>query len=473
MEVLRSFHGMRYGRYPLGTLYLFPTTNVVSDFSSSRFDPLIANNPETIGQYVQSTDRIGLKKICGGYLYLRGARLSQKVQGTDKQGAQLTSIPVDRDVFDEVDLMDKEAITKALGRMGHSKVKEEVYLSNPTIPNYGIDKLYTESDQNVWDIKCDSCNTYTCLEMEFPKCIKIRKDGTGVRVCKKCGKEIFRRKGLWVPQYPGREMEGYWWSQLNSAYVDPGTILKAFNDPPDGEIKDVYRLMLGIAYISIEDQLTESAVLACCGVEKMPNSFVGPCAMGIDVGKTLYVVIGYKINPKQYVTIKTTRVDNWNAIHDLARRYNVRSCVIDIGPDIFKPREFQQAEPYEIFLCRYSETLSTGTKWDLKTGVVTVNRTEVCDQTHWLVMTPGMLTIPRLSDEIKQYTKEMCALAKVPEKDDFTGAIIERYKNIAPDHYRHATNYFYLAAQRIGFVSTQYTGSAKQTQADMSYSSLG
>jgi len=75
--VLRTLHGMIHGLYPQGALYLFPTTRDVGDFSKSRFDPLIDNNP-FIGAYVhgaghKGTDAQNIKRIGRGFLYLRGA----------------------------------------------------------------------------------------------------------------------------------------------------------------------------------------------------------------------------------------------------------------------------------------------------------------------------------------------------------------------------------------------------------------
>ena len=57
IEILRTIHGMIKGKYPTGCLYLFPTSDDVSDFSKARFNPLIADNPEQIGSFVQSTDK--------------------------------------------------------------------------------------------------------------------------------------------------------------------------------------------------------------------------------------------------------------------------------------------------------------------------------------------------------------------------------------------------------------------------------
>ena len=174
-------------------------------------------------------------------LYLRGARATGKIEGIKKTSSSLKGIPVDRIVFDEVDEMDPAMIDLALERLSHSKVKEEAYLSTPSIPDFGIDKLYNEADQRVWMISCEHCGAETCLELEFPSCLLELPTGQVIRACKKCQKEIFPRNGHWVAQYPQRskDLVGWWISQLNSAYVDPGKILKAFRDPPNRNLAEV------------------------------------------------------------------------------------------------------------------------------------------------------------------------------------------------------------------------------------------
>ena len=299
IEVLKTLHGMIHKRYPQGVLYMFPTTDNVHEFSKSRFNPLIAANREAIGKYVKmggkGTDTASLKKIFDAFLYLRGARLSQAIGvGLDqKESVQLRSIPVDRAVFDEMDLMDDDVIAKAKGRMGHSRVKEEVYLSNPTLPDYGIDKLFQESDQRHWFKRCD-CGQWVSAELSFTDCVKTRPDGTGYIACK-CGREIHSDlKGEWVPSQRQNSgaMHGYRISQLMSSFNDPAEILRDYIDPPQGNLGDVYRLRLGLPYVAAEDKLTTDTVLDCCAINPVLAGHNGPCAMGVDVGKIKHVIIG-------------------------------------------------------------------------------------------------------------------------------------------------------------------------------------
>jgi hypothetical protein len=436
-EVLRTLHGLIHGQYSKGVLYLFPTSDDVADFSKARFGPLIASNPETVGRYVRKTDSTNIKQIGTGMLYLRGARLTANIEGTKKDSPKLRSVPVDKLVFDERDLMSDAAILMAKERLSHSTVKEMVEFSTPTVPDYGIDKAYNESTQHVWMIRCEHCNEDTCLEMEFPECIRNNK-----RVCVYCGREIFSRNGQWVALYPDRSVEGYWLSQLNSAFVEPEEILKLFNNPPQGNLQEIYNSKLGMAYVSIEDRLSQQRVYACCTDDAMSVGSKVPCSMGVDVGKVLHVVIGQRVSKKQCKIIYVGEVESFEALHDLAARFSVQSAVLDAYPELHKVREFIEAETYPGYLCQYQDTIS-GEQWNDNTCIVKVNRTEICDKTHSM-FDSGLCAIPRRSKLIDGFAKQVCNIVKMP-RDAKTGRGLYFYKKLGADHYRHATNYFSLA----------------------------
>jgi hypothetical protein len=456
IEILKSLHGMIYERYQEGVLYLFPTTDDVNEFSKSRFAPLLSSNQLAIGQYVKSggkgTDTASLKKIHNAFLYLRGARLSEK-RGEQSESSKMKSIGADKIVFDEVDHMEEEVIAKARGRYYDSPWQEEVFIGNPIIPGLGIDKQWQKSDQRHWWRKCSSCAKFTCAELFFiedpERCVGVRSDGTGYIACKNCGREVFIKDGEWRPELKDNTnyMRGYRWSQLTSAVCDPLDILRDFREPPEGNFADIYRLRLGLPYIAAEDRLVESQVYECCGQEEMPHSHSGPCAMGVDVGIVKHIVIGVRSGREQYRIVKTIKLSAWEDIHDLARKFHVRSAVIDIRPYQDTVKKFQASEPYQIFLCEYSNNPAYLRKWDIKLGVVKDYRTALFDETHRMVVTPGMLTIPRFSPEIKEFAKQMCNSYKILDTNKKTGAKEYRYKG-TKDHYRNALNYFLLAASR-------------------------
>ena len=460
--VLKTLHGHIFGKYPQGSMYLFPTTRDVSDFSKARFDPLIQLNP-FIGEHVKSaglkgTDAQNIKKIGRGHLYLRGAKSTRNIGGAKKSSTGLKSAPVDRVVFDELDEMEPDMIELAKHRVMHSDVKELMYLGTPTIPDYGVDKKYKTSDQRVWMLECPKCGKETCLELEFPNSLKRRVDGSVYRCCIYCDGELHPSKGRWVAQYPSRskDLVGWYISQLNSMYVDPAFILQIYENPPNGDIAEVMNSHLGKAYLPAENRLTQQEVFACCGEDTESLNSDNPTCMGVDVGRDLHVIIGERKNRQTLKVLRVCRVSSFHDLHDLAKRFNTKCAVMDLYPETRKVREFQKSEHFQVFGCQYVDTKQSVWAWDEKDGVVKVNRTELCDATHTLVAESGSLELPRRNKEIEQFAFECCNIAKILEEDSETGSRTFRYRKLdVRDHYRHALNYLYLAAERTPVVSDQ------------------
>lgn len=461
LEILKGAHGMIYKYLPMGVLYLFPTSDDMHDYSKATMAPLIAAN-YCIRKWVKNvkgaSDAAALKTVNGANLFMRGAGLSKIIEG-EGETSRLKGISCDKVVFDEIELMEKEAILKAIGRMGNSTVKEEVYIGNPGVPGRGIDEIFCGSkdcrgsDQRHWFRKCLHCGEWTCAEESFPDCVKIRPDGTGYIGCMKCGRRVFVRDGVWVPKYRENSdyMHGYRWSQLTSPNNDPADILEAFTNPPHGNLSDVYRLMLGVPYIAAEDRLTTAQVYSRCGAFQMAAQDPGPCAFGLDVGKIKHLVIGKRIGKENYEIVKIARLSEWDDIARMIHKFNCKSGVIDARPYEDEARRFQKEnKKTRIFLCEYSETTPMGKEYNPRTGIVKVNRTEICDATHNLVAKDGLIVLPRQGHpEIKVFAEQVCNPAKVLEVNKKTKQSLYRYRG-TDDHYRHALNYFLLAVPKIG-----------------------
>ena len=158
-------------------------------------------------------------------------------------------------------------------------------------------------------------------------------------------------------------------------------------------------------------------------------------------------IIGIKTGRDKYGIIKTAQLSNWSDIHDLARKFNVKSAVIDIRPYEDAARQFQNQESYKIYLCEYKENTPQGTIYNNNTGIVAVARTEIFDATHRMVTTAGQLTLPRRSPSMEEFAKQLCATAKVLETNKKTKLSVYRYKKLGDEHFRNALNYFILAAK--------------------------
>jgi len=267
--LIQSLYNARYKNYK-GVLYLFPSRTDTLDFSKSRIAPLITDNPETFGRWVRDTDAAGIKQIHNTFLYLRGMQ----------SRVGLKSIPVDKIIFDELDEAPQRSVDMALERMGHSEFRETVMLSNPTIPDYGIDKEFKLSNQQYWLLKCPACNNDVCLEDTINLenltigCI-IEFNGETFLACPKCRTRLDQDVGRWVAKKPGvTDRQGYHFSQLFSYFVSPAEILLKLRTTE--HLAEFVNLKLGMAYVEAQNRLSVEEILALCGSEGVASSDPGP-----------------------------------------------------------------------------------------------------------------------------------------------------------------------------------------------------
>lgn len=482
--IIRSIHGMRYGRYSQGVGYYFPTDDDMIDYVKSRFNPLILHNRESIGRFMRSgsggkvTDAASIKRIGNANLYMRGTTMKPGEEGGARQSTKTSAIHIDRAVLDEVDQMEADAIAKIRGRLGNACVDgikgfhEMEYLGNPSDEDRGVDLLWQASDQRYWFRNC-TCGGITCAELEFlsdpEKCVGFYTDiadreahhqPIGYVRCVKCGKPVGIRHGVWIPQKPMcKTRAGFNWSHLTSEYHDPARILKDYRNPPEGNLGDVYRLDLGLAYSSQDDKLRKDMVWACCTNEGVLDKHQGPCAMGVDNDDKKHVVIGGRLGNEKYKVFKVCRVEDFKVCLDLVRLFNVKTCVVDIRPNKDSALEFQKACTKfgcRVFLCEYTDSILVDAAYNDDIGLVKTYRTGIFDKTHRLFVNNDIL-LPRRCGAIDEYALQCCNCVKSKEINKKTRQIIYRYKKTGGgnDHYRNSTNYFVLAANKTSTIKAK------------------
>jgi len=426
-SMLRAVYGARFRGFK-GILYLFPSRGDVLDFSRGRVNPLIEDNPDTIGSWVKDTDSAGLKKIWNAFLYFRGMR----------SAVGLKSVPVDFIILDELDEAPQNAVDMAIERMAHSEFKEVLKLSNPTLPDYGIDAAFQETDQRYWLLKCERCGHHTCLEDTFPDCLKTVK-GTVIRACQKCDGELDPSLGEWVAKKPGvTDKRGYHYSQLFSHYVEPADILHQFRTTKN--LADFYNLKIGNAYVEAENRLSVQEVLALCGDVGISDSDPGPCYMGVDQGKDLHVVIGKKHAQCVHVGV----YKDWEELDRLMNNFSISRCVVDALPETRNARAFAERFKGKVYLNYYNEHQKGHYAWNEKELIVSCNRTESLDASHREIM-DGEMVLPRECDIIREFAHHLHNVAKKLEEKEDTGSKRYVYVKLGPDHFRHALNYECIA----------------------------
>ena len=437
--MLRIVHNARYRAFR-GQLYFFPSRTDVTDFTKARMDPLIEENPNTIGQWIRDTDAANIKRIWNCFLYFRGM----------KSRVGLKSVPADFIVYDELDEAPQNSVDMADERMSHSLFKEKMMLSNPTLPDYGIHKHFLLSDQKYWLLKCEHCGQHNNLVDDFPGCL-IEIHGKVIRACRKCKKELNPAIGEWVPKKPSvKERSGRQYSQLYSQFVDPSAILHIFrttNNP-----RDLYNLKIGVAYIEAENRLSVEEVLALCSDDGISSSETAPCFMGVDQkGNALHVVIGKDHETKAGKIVHigiygTGKTEDWLELDGLMKNFNVTRAVVDAQPDIRGPKGFAERFKGRVFRNYYSEYQKGNYKWDEKNLMVTCNRTESLDASHNEIKF-GQIILPKECDIVQIFAKHLHNVGKKLEEDEETGSKRYAYVKLGEEHFRHAYNYEAMARQ--------------------------
>ena len=472
IKAIETAHGALYNIYPQGVIIFFPSGKAIEKFSGARYKPFLRDNYESIGKYCNDINAVGTRRIGKVTINFEGLSATVRIGGQEKDSVNVRSTPADWILIDEYDVCDEEMANQVGQRLGNSSISRRTDMGSPKIPDSGVDLLYGLSDMRRWQIQCEHCRKHTCMETEFPNCIGLR-DGVGFPKCIHCGREIDRCNGSWQMDSPSKDIVGYWPSQLLNPNRDLAHVLKEYDDPVQYRTTEAefQRTVLGCAYARAEDVLRETEVLQCCTSDQMRYSHDGPCAMGFDVGyPLLHVIIGHRIGRDRYRVIKMARVPNWDALHDLAQRFNVKATVGDAMPESHRIREFAKSEVEHgntVYPCYYTN-LKTFDKWDTD-NIGKVNRTAIFDETHQMAVNPGRMLIPRICEEVKIFAHQMCMTAKFLEVDKRGGSEYF-YRKIGDkqDHYRNALNYFYLACKKVGLPEVHRDKSRPTTQ-DMEY----
>jgi hypothetical protein len=431
--ILKALYGARYKGYK-GILYLFPSRSDVLDFSKGRISPLIEDNPDLIGQWVKDTDAAGIKRVWNTFLYLRAMQ----------SRVGLKSIPVDLIIFDELDEAVQNAVDMAMERMGHSEFREVLKLSNPTLPDYEIDKEFQQTDQRYWLLKCPACSSYTCLEDTFPDCL-LEAGGRVIRACQKCLGELNPSIGQWVAKRPSiTEKRGRHYSQLFSHFVDPGDILHQFRTTKN--LTDFYNLKIGVAYVEAQNRLSVQEVLVLCGNDGIASEDPGPCFMGVDQGSDLHVVIGKKARQKAGKIVHLGIYKDWKELDRLMKNFHVSRCVVDALPETRNARAFAERHKGRVFMNYYNEHQKGGYSWNERDLTVSCNRTESLDASHKEI-TGQEIILPKECEIVKVFAAHLHNVAKKLQEDDETGSKRYVYVKLGADHFRHAFNYEAMARQ--------------------------
>lgn len=390
-------------------LYVMPTERGMFTFVSNRFNRMILASPyyRRLIRAAEGSDSTVLKHIGKGGLKFVGSNAE----------SSFIEYPADFVIADEYDRCHRENLLLLSDRLKatfESRTPHVYEVSTPTFPDYGIDALYTESDQTEWRVTCLACHGeqgfdwFTQVVTQEGGVWRLRDaewsaaDGRDIFMfCEYChapwGEEARRamvlsgRMGSAVPE---SRIRGYWLPRLLDVFTPvrvlwEGSIDRTgFRDAQSdaSALQVFYNSDLGLAYKPEGSGITTAHLDACrlseYGMTNTLSSYTGPVTAGVDVGRhALHVRISSYPEKKRRACF-IGRVSDFSELPALFARYGVTAAVIDLNPETRKVRELQYTLRF-LYACEFApgekgRALELAIDRDLR--LIKVDRTQIIDR---------------------------------------------------------------------------------------------
>lgn len=319
--------------------YILPTSEMVEKFVGSKVNMMIQENP-VLMSWVKDKDSIKQKQLGKNSIFYLGSQ-------TDRSAIMLS---LDLLVGDEYDKSPQGTLETYDSRLQHSEHKWKWIFSNPTIPDFGVDRFWQQSDQKKWHIK------HTCKEIFVfdEQCIDYAAE---IYRCPKCRGEILKdniRMGEWIATKEGK-YSGYW----IPLWVNPNVPASEIAEKKREKSKEFFaNFVAGIPYINPENQITE-AMLDSNLIDRV-NSQEGRIIIGVDTGKDIHYVLTNKEGVfyhgycPRITSDSPPGYDPYDELIKLLERYPRSILVSDQGGDLIGIMKLQAKYKGRVFLCLFS-----------------------------------------------------------------------------------------------------------------------
>lgn len=429
-------------------MYTFPRRDDVTDFVTSRLEVIIQNSP-AIKNKMYGTDNLRLKQIGNSFLHFQEASVPPRM------------LDVDKLVNDEIDLSDPDALAQYPSRLDASRWKIHHKLSTPTVPGYGIDALYSQTDRKTWLIKCPRCGDWQKMEWDVNLRVNEVTDEAWY-ACRSC-ERVFApwdiESGAWVAESTeGHHYgSGYQISQMMMPRMHPPTSLwLKFKVSP---IKHFYNLSLGEPYRppggSVDretflENAFEEDVIPIEGVGRQNGRYY----MSYDQGNDLYVMVGkYHNGAMQIVRAEVFPFEErggWDRIRELFNAFQPRILLGDASPNRHPARDLTESLPKNrAFMAFYTESHQeySVSKAEQK---VSINRTEALDRARDAIHSGGIKLAGRRMPLLPSMSRVVDHCTSIERDEEIRHAqagdkIIGVWRPTGPDHFFHCLAYILVA----------------------------
>lgn len=401
------------------SVYFLPTSSMAAAFGKERFKPLLEQSfPDGFAGSARAV------RIADGAVLFRGLLSEEGVR----------SIDADYVVLDEFDASVPERAELAADRLLHSELGWMSYLSTPTMPGVGVDKLYAKSDRKHWLVKCRRCRWEGDLTQHFPDCIAER--GSDVyRICPKCHNPIDVSGGCWVAAYPSQnELAGYQISHLGTS-LPAKNIWQAYTEADKSyQVRRFYNSILGLPYAEASVGLSAGEVEAAFG--EPPKRFAR-AYLGVDVGDVIHSAVIVRGDNGLFAVELATH-SAFDELDRLMERHSISNCVIDAMPYKASAAGFARRWPGRVHLAylgagRYAPGTECHPEGEvLKLGL---DRTVALDELTEDIRS-GALKLPR-GEAGEKAGEHLVNMYRVIDEND-SGKSKAVWRSRGPDHFAFA-----------------------------------
>ena len=438
-------------------IYTFPNAMDVGKFSKGRFKSII-NYSAYLRSRVKGVDTANLKSIGESKVYFNGT-FSE---------SQAISVPSDLNIHDELDFSNPEVRDMYSDRLSVSALKWEWDFSTPTLPKYGIDGLWRESDKHVRVFKCSRCNKWQ--QIYFFKNVFTRKKEVREKRfyygCRYCQKLLDRRKGEWISLRPNKEVRGYFVPQEICPVIPARDLVIKYRRGKKqfGGLKKFFNFNLGRPYESGEDRITKDMILS----KVVPGTIEqGKIVIGADQGDILHVVVSKITDRRRHIWIgKLDSIPELVKMIDSYRSRFPTLCVLDALPNHNESVRYATSMP-NLYLCYYDKEMKVTELMEEKMRKkiqdeksVHISRTDLLDHTAAL-WSSGDVVIENYIQRpvIDEFADQMKNMKRDLIEDTRTKMHKAVWVKIGDDHYRHADAYNFIAAELMSNARSEVVAS--------------
>lgn len=337
-EILKSLHEAK--NESIDIIYVLPTADDVKQFSGGKTNRIIDNNP-ILQTWTADKDSVEQKRVGKATIYYRGS-------WTERTALMISAQKL---IVDELDRCKPSIVEQYDSRLQHVINPRKAFFSNPSLPDFGIDVYYKQSDQKKWHIKHPCGATFVMDE----SCIDYKAE---IYRCPQCRGEITdeeRRMGEWVATAKG-EWSGYW----IPLWINPMFSAKKIANYKRQKSAEYFaNFVAGLPYVASENTLSQRALQSCLSDEI--NTQGDRVIIGLDTGHNLH----YTMLNKQGIfyhgycpSVAENPVpgyDPYTEIELRLREYKNSILIADQGGDLIGIRKLQAKYPGRVFLCWFTK----------------------------------------------------------------------------------------------------------------------